>query len=756
MRAKKLLISFFIHIIVVSSENCGIKNSPEWPWSVSLFYDTSNLVLCQGTIISDRHVLTAGHCLQHKNPSSVLVYPGLLFYRPHDDAKGTPWQLEQINLHPDMKLTSHGSFINGGFVASMEIHADLAIGTLKQVIQFNDTISSVCLSNDKTVDLDELLGKFSGWDSVNKSVENFNSTIDRIDDEIFKIPQEKRSTKIIEGTGIYEENNSSWSIIGVMTMNEFNSNGTENIQFINLHMFANWITNFLKNSSSNSLAKTSTMSSALTSSTVSLMGENMSTTSIESSTLPNLLSTLISSAGNASSLVSDAVAKLKSRLLPFSSESTTTSNTVSSNGLAETSTSTPTQTTNSIASIATAFTNMIEKLNFETSTATASITTLSTEAVKSVTENNNSITTTGVKIESNKTSKTISESSTTKASVTKNDDNSSKTLTTVTPAIESSTKSEIVSTTSNIPSTPLFNNTDSKSSINTTSKINNISTLPSIENPKIINTTASYKTTERTNSKNLNNANTSTTTSLMSTESSTIETEIDSENSILASTETGNDLKINPNEIKSTGDISENNNTTISIITTTPPAIKTLLPKLISKLSTASLIENLNETTTTVTEAAISTTSRDNSLHINATLSTNKPLSALIETLSSSTELPPVTENIPLPVSIASKMSEKVSNLTTEAPKTRMSQGRSLDLNTLNDTISSTLNSTMVSQNITETQQNSTMSDEEQPLLASTGLDPAVLIAIVFIGSVILLFIIFCALGSQKPTPRAH
>jgi hypothetical protein len=110
------------------------------------------------------------------------------------------WKLEQINLHPDMKLTSHGRFTNGGFVASMEVHADLAVGTLKQVIQFSDNVSPACLSSSDVHDA--ISSSFSGWDSESKSVAHFNATVDGIDGEVFKVPKEKKSVKFIEGEWI--------------------------------------------------------------------------------------------------------------------------------------------------------------------------------------------------------------------------------------------------------------------------------------------------------------------------------------------------------------------------------------------------------------------------------------------------------------------------------------------------------------------------------------------------------------------------
>ena len=110
------------------------------------------------------------------------------------------WQVEQINLHPDMKLTSRGRFINGGFVASMAIHADLAIATLKQEIQFNDIITSVCLPIDDSIENIEIHGSYSGWNMNVKNVESLNATIEAIGDaEIFEVAVDEKRVDFVTG-----------------------------------------------------------------------------------------------------------------------------------------------------------------------------------------------------------------------------------------------------------------------------------------------------------------------------------------------------------------------------------------------------------------------------------------------------------------------------------------------------------------------------------------------------------------------------
>lgn len=107
--------------------------------------------------------------------------------------------MEQINLHPDMKLTSKGKFINGGFVSSMAIHADIAIATLKQKIQFSDSLSFICLPTDKSPETEVLSGSFMGWNVHNKNVEIFNASIALSDGEVYEVTQERKEVNFAEG-----------------------------------------------------------------------------------------------------------------------------------------------------------------------------------------------------------------------------------------------------------------------------------------------------------------------------------------------------------------------------------------------------------------------------------------------------------------------------------------------------------------------------------------------------------------------------
>ncbi|XP_070503903.1 uncharacterized protein [Chironomus tepperi] len=320
----KYFVTFVaIFIFTVESESCGTlsQSANQWPWTVSIFSNASNIVLCQGSIISNKQILTAGHCLQQKNPSSLLVYPGFVSNRRSDNLQ-LVWQVEQINLHPDMKLTSRGRFINGGIVASMASHADLAIATLKQEIQFNDIIQSICLPIDDSIENIEIQGSYSGWNMNVKNIESLNATIEAIGDaELFEIPLDEKRVDFVTGTGFYSQMNSSWMIIGLMTMSE-SENGTEMNKFISIHKYVNWITNLAQSTSFPSTTSAS-ISSVETSTTLT------NSSSVQESTFSS------PSVENTSSTSSIENSSAISKTTDLTTEATTKSNVTKTSGMGE-------------------------------------------------------------------------------------------------------------------------------------------------------------------------------------------------------------------------------------------------------------------------------------------------------------------------------------------------------------------------------------------------------------------------------------
>ncbi|KAF2883808.1 hypothetical protein ILUMI_22394 [Ignelater luminosus] len=105
--------------------NCGFTNVSNWrvvnganaslgevPWIVALGYKNSanpNLPrwLCGGTLITDRHVLTAGHCVSRRKDLYLVRLGELDLYSDQDGASPNDIDISKTKLHEDYDPVAH-------------------------------------------------------------------------------------------------------------------------------------------------------------------------------------------------------------------------------------------------------------------------------------------------------------------------------------------------------------------------------------------------------------------------------------------------------------------------------------------------------------------------------------------------------------------------------------------------------------------------------------------------------------------------
>ncbi|XP_028932595.1 plasma kallikrein-like isoform X2 [Ornithorhynchus anatinus] len=111
----------------------GTKSAPgEWPWQVSLHVKKSTQhLLCGGSIIGPRWILTAAHCFDGLNlPALWRVYGGILNQSTIDE--NTPFsRVQEIIIHSQYKVLNSGH--------------DIALMKLESPLNFTDLQRPICL-----------------------------------------------------------------------------------------------------------------------------------------------------------------------------------------------------------------------------------------------------------------------------------------------------------------------------------------------------------------------------------------------------------------------------------------------------------------------------------------------------------------------------------------------------------------------------------------------------------------------------------
>merc|ERR1712055_1034904 len=140
---------------------CGIPNkynrivggveteANEYPWQVGLVSPWGRTPWCGGTLISNRHVMTAAHCTAGKTPSDFQV---LLGEHKTDDDKQTKVEVATITDDP--------------LYNSDTMRNDFSILTLKEPITFTREISPACLPSDTTELYAGQVATVSGWGTL--------------------------------------------------------------------------------------------------------------------------------------------------------------------------------------------------------------------------------------------------------------------------------------------------------------------------------------------------------------------------------------------------------------------------------------------------------------------------------------------------------------------------------------------------------------------------------------------------------------
>lgn len=128
----------------------GNKTKPkQWPFLVGILQKFEKTFICGGSLISNKHVLTAAHCVETKKrgskpskkqaPNDIMTYLGRYSLSSTIENDSVIRNIAEIFIHPNW-TTEHYKY-----------DADLAILVLEQRVNFTDFIQPVCLTDDSRI-----------------------------------------------------------------------------------------------------------------------------------------------------------------------------------------------------------------------------------------------------------------------------------------------------------------------------------------------------------------------------------------------------------------------------------------------------------------------------------------------------------------------------------------------------------------------------------------------------------------------------